>query len=92
MKPSVRMALDTSVQMVEDHTLYTTRAFTGGAAARRLLESSMSDLAKTDRESVENAMRQGATLEEACAPMLTEEYFDAWYAQMMAELTAVIGE
>lgn len=92
MKPSVRMALDTSVQMVEDHTLYTTKAFTGGAAARRLLESSMSDLAKTDRESVENAMRQGATLEEACAPMLREEYFDAWYAQMMAELTAVIGE
>ena len=52
----------------------------------------MSDLAKTDRESIKNAMRQGATLEEACAPMLTEEYFDAWYTQMMAELTAVIGE
>ena len=52
----------------------------------------MSDLAKADRESVKDAMAQGVSLEEACAPMMTEEYFDAWYTQLMAELTAIVEE
>lgn len=72
--------------------MYTSKAFVGGMTARKALEYSMSDLAKTDRESVKDAMAQGESLEEACAPMMTEEYFDAWYTQLMAELTAIVEE
>ncbi|MEI3405509.1 MAG: extracellular solute-binding protein [Christensenellales bacterium] len=92
MKPAVRMTLETSVQTVKDNAMYTSKAFVGGMTARKALEYSMSDLAKTDRESVKGAMAQGASLEEACAPMMTEEYFDAWYTQLMAELTAIVEE
>ena len=92
MKPAVRMTLETSVQTVKDNAMYTSKAFVGGMTARKALEYSMSDLAKTDRESVKGAVAQGASLEEACAPMMTEEYFDAWYTQLMAELTAIVEE
>ena len=92
MKPAVRMTLETSVQTVKDNAMYTSKAFIGGMTARKALEYSMSDLAKTDRESVKGTMAQGASLEEACAPMMTEEYFDAWYTQLMAELTAIVEE
>lgn len=92
MKPAVRMTLETSVQTVKDNAMYTSKAFVGGMTARKALEYSMSDLAKTDRESVKDAMAQGVSLEEACAPMMTEEYFDAWYTQLMAELTAIVEE
>ena len=52
----------------------------------------MSDAAQADRQSVVEAMENGAMLEEAAAEFVSEERFDAWYAQIMTELNEIVGQ
>ena len=52
----------------------------------------MSDAAKADRQSVVEAMENGATQEAAVAAFVSEERFDAWYAQLMDELNELAAQ
>ena len=92
MKKGVRKSLNTAVQTVKANTLYTTRAFETGTQARKKLEYAMSDAAQADRAAVEEALQGGATLEEATAEFVSEERFDAWYTQLMNELSEIVGQ
>ena len=92
MKKGVRKSLNTAVQTVKANTLYTTRAFETGTQARKKLEYAMSDAAQADRAAVEEALQGGATLEEAMAEFVSEERFDAWYTQLMNELSEIVGQ
>ena len=92
MKKGVRDSLSTAVQVVKQNTLYTTKAFETGTRARKKLEYSMSDAAQADRQTVVEAMQNGATLEEAAAQFVSEERFDAWYAEFMGELNEIVGQ
>ena len=51
----------------------------------------MSDAAQADRAAVEEALQNGAAAEEAWAPYVSEERFDAWYTQIMDELNGIVG-
>ena len=73
---------------LETCTMYTTRAFDGGNAARALLTSSMSDLATADRQSVLALMDGGLSRQEAVAQYDTDAHFDEWYQDLVAQLTA----
>ncbi|MFR0860080.1 MAG: hypothetical protein ACLSIR_10515 [Christensenellales bacterium] len=92
MKKGVRKSLNTAVQTVKANTLYTTRAFETGTQARKKLEYAMSDAAQADRAAVEKALKGGTTLEEATAEFVGEERFDAWYTQLMNELSEIVGQ
>lgn len=92
MKKGVRKSLNTAVQTVKANTLYTTRAFETGTQARKKLEYAMSDAAQADRAAVGEALQGGATLEEATAEFVSEERFDAWYTQLMNELSEIVGQ
>ena len=43
-------------------------------------------------EAVEKALAGGATLEEATAEFVSEERFDAWYTQLMSDLSEIVGQ
>ena len=92
MKKGVRKSLNTAVQIVKANTLYTTRAFETGTQARKKLEYAMSDAAQADRAAVKEALQGGTTLEEAMAEFVSEERFDAWYTQLMNELSEIVGQ
>ena len=92
MKKGVRKSLNTAVQTVKANTLYTTRAFETGTQARKKLEYAMSDAAQADRAAVGEALQGGTTLEEATAEFVNEERFDAWYTQLMNELSEIVGQ
>ena len=92
MKKGVHKSLNTAVQTVKANTLYTTRAFETGTQARKKLEYAMSDAAQADRAAVGEALQGGATLEEATAEFVSEERFDAWYTQLMNELSEIVGQ
>ena len=92
MKKGVGKSLNTAVQTVKANTLYTTRAFETGTQARKKLEYAMSDAAQADRAAVGKALQGGATLEEATAEFVSEERFDAWYTQLMNELSEIVGQ
>lgn len=72
--------------------LYTNKSFKNGSAARRILEYNLSDKAKADRSAVEEAILNGAGLEEACAPYISEQAFEEWYRSFSSELRKVIEE
>ena len=92
MKKNVRDSLSTAVQVVRQNTLYTSKAFKNGMSARKKLEYAMSDAAKADRQSVVEAIENGATQEAAVAAFVSEERFDAWYAQLMDELNELAAQ
>ena len=82
----------TAVQVVRQNTLYTSKAFKNGMSARKKLEYAMSDAAKADRQRVVEAIENGATQEAAVAAFVSEERFDAWYAQLMDELNELAAQ
>ncbi len=77
---------------VSENKMYTNKAFDGGSAARKVLEYNLSDKAAADREQVKAELEAGKTLEEAAAPFITEEAFDAWYESLKAGLDAAAEE
>lgn len=66
--------------------------FETGTQARKKLEYAMSDAAQADRAAVGEALQGGATMEEATAEFVSEERFDAWYTQLMNELSEIVGQ
>ena len=92
MKKNVRDSLSTAVQVVRQNTLCTSKAFKNGTSARKKLEYAMSDAAKEDRQRVVEAIEYGATQEAAVAAFVSEERFDAWYAQLMDELNELAAQ
>lgn len=60
-------------------TLYTNKCFRNGSGARKVLEYHLADKAQADRAAVEEKLAAGSSLEDACAPYLTDEAFEAWY-------------
>ncbi len=80
--------LSVALDVLDTHTLYTTRAFDGGNACRSVLESSLSGLAVADRQAVLDLMSGGLSHDEAVAQFDTDAHFDEWYGQLVADLEA----
>lgn len=71
--------IETAINTVNHCELYTPKAFPNGTDARSILEYSMFDLAKADRETVLAGLSAGMSLEDATADFLSEDYFMQWY-------------
>lgn len=67
--------VEVAEKQLSEVQLYTTKAFEGGSDARSLLDTSMQDLAKADREQVVERLAQGQSLDEATAEFETEGLF-----------------
>lgn len=80
--PVVEAAIDT----VRSSAMYTTKAFETGTAARGVLEDCMSDIAAADRVTVQTRLAQGMELEQAVQDLVSDEYFQSWYDQTLAQL------
>lgn len=88
---NMEQILSGAVAEVQNNTLYTPRAFAGGNAARKVLEYGMSDLAAADRATVEERIAAGQSAAEAEAEFLTDDYFEQWYEDICAQLSAYQG-
>ena len=76
---------------MKETTLYTNKSFQNGSAARRVLEYHLADQAAADRAAVAGAVAAGAGLEEAAAPYVTREAFEAWYSAFCGALAAAVN-
>lgn len=79
-----------AVEMVNNNSLYTTRAFANGTSARNILEHSMSDKAAEDRKVVQERIQSGMNLEEATAEFFREDNFEAWYQTTKEKLETLM--
>lgn len=89
--PVMQQILTVAVGTVNGNSLYTPHAFEKGTSARAVLEYSMSERAAADRAAVLEGLSAGLTLEEACAPYLTDEHFEEWYGAALAQLQELAG-
>ena len=88
---NMEQILTRAVDAVNSNRLYTPRAFEGGTKARNVLEYSISDLAKADRQTVAERIAAGESAADAEAEFLTDEYFEAWYADICSQLQQYAG-
>lgn len=77
---------------MSDYTLYTNKSFQNGIQARKVLEYNLVDKAVADRKQIEAELAQGKSLEEACAPYLTDSAFEAWYNDFCQALNQAVGK
>ena len=85
---SMDAVLTEAVETVNNNELYTTPAFEGGQDARSVLEYAMSDIADADRQTVQERINEGQSMEEAVADFISDEYFDNWYEETLTKLQA----
>lgn len=90
--PKTYDCLTTMLNNMTDLTLYTNKSFKNGTGARKVLEYNLADLAAENRASVEEAVKQGASLEEAAAPYVDQEAFTTWYADFVQALNDAINK
>ena len=67
-------------------TFYTTKSFNNSYSARAVLESSLSDQAKKDREQIENQMKAGVSRKKAVRKYISDSSFERWYQKFCAAL------
>lgn len=91
MTPSLEEALPVALEIVQKNTLYTSKAFAGGTAARAVLENSMQDQAAQDAAAVRQALAAGKSREEATAPFTSDEHFQQWLETFRAALNDSIA-
>ena len=87
----IHKVLSLSIDTVDRGKLYTTHAFPDALRARNTLQYALEDRVTADRATVLERLAAGQTPEEAEAEFLTDAYFDAWYDQTLAALSAFAG-
>ena len=87
----IHKVLSLSIDAIDRSKLYTTHAFPDALRARNTLQYALEDLVTADRATVLERLAAGQTPEEAEAEFLTDAYFDAWYDQTLAALSAFAG-
>lgn len=85
---SMDAILTEAVETINNNELYTTPSFKGAQDSRSVLEYAMSDLADSDRQTVEERISEGQSMEEATAEFVSDDYFDSWYEETLAKLQA----
>ncbi len=88
---NMEQILTGAVEEVNSNRLYTPHAFAGGNSARKVLEYGLSDIAAADRETVVQRIAGGQSAADAEAEFLTDDYFEAWYQDICAQLKQYEG-
>lgn len=83
-------SLKLSADAFSNKTPYATKPFKGSKDVRTLLDSSLTDISVQDREKVVANLKSGMTHEEAVAEFTTDEYFDAWFEQLTADVKGLV--
>ena len=88
---NTKACLKVSMQTVLDCSLYTNRAFSGGNEARNVLETTLTNLLKTDGAKVAEKVKAGVSRGEAAAALTTDEHFREWTASLRKALDAAVS-
>lgn len=78
--------VEVSLDIVNNNTMYSPKAFNQGTSARNYLENMISDKANEDRNVVETNLKNGQDLLQATASFTSDEYFNQWYQETKTQL------
>lgn len=89
--PITNETLRISLDAIKVSELYTNKAFTGGVAARSVLEDNLQSKALADRESVLALIETGVSHAEAVAQFNTDDNFEKWLVDLTQKLNEAIS-
>lgn len=86
--PKTYDCLNSILSKFDSISFYTPKCFSNGYATRKVLDFNLSDKAAADKAAIEEAVAAGTAREEAVAPYVTEEAFEAWCQDFCQALEA----
>lgn len=86
--PKAHDALNVVLSSFNKIAFYTTKSFDTGYATRKVLDYNLSDKAVADKAEIDAQIAAGVSREDAIAPYVTDEAFDAWYDSFCQALEA----
>lgn len=86
----LKAALPTIISQIQTYELYTTKPFENGTDARKVLEKSLLDKSKIDREKVVQLIEEGRSRETAVKQFATDKNFNEWLRGLKIELEDAI--
>lgn len=86
----MREIISGGAEITRDYHLFANSAFANSVEARRLVENSMPDAAKTAREQYLYQISNGQTPEDAIAHATGDAVFEQWLAQFRREMEAIV--
>ena len=78
LNPNVETMLKTAIPQIKEYELYTTSPFSGAQDARKVIDSTLPERARADRQKVLELISSGVSLEAAVSECNTEEAFESW--------------
>ena len=81
----------TEMEDFDKTSFYTPKSFNNGYSARKILDYSLSDKAKADKEALDAAIAGGQSKEDALAEYLTDENFENWYTEFCDGLNQAVA-
>lgn len=88
--PVMVEALQKSINQMQSSVLFTGKAVNCSYDARMLIEQSLGDKAKEDREIVKQKMQKGISKEHAVEEFISKEYFEAWFSSINEEMKGLV--
>lgn len=79
----------TEMEDFDKTSFYTIGAFDNSYSARKILDYSLADKAKADKDAMDDAIADGESREEALAQYLTDENFQSWYTEFCHSLECI---
>ena len=92
MNQKVYAGLKNVMDDFDQTTFYTTKTFDNGYSARTVLESSLSDQAKKDREKIEAKMKAGVSRQKEVKNYISDSSFERWYQKFCKALKSAQNE
>ena len=86
LNPKLEAMLDTAIAQVNQYELYTAKPFEHANDARKVIDRTMPELAKANREQVLALLAEGSSLEDVVAQFDTAEIFEEWYEDTQNQL------
>lgn len=77
--PKTYDCLTSVLNQFDSIQFYTTKCFSNGYSARKLLDYNLSDQAVADKAAIDEAVADGTPREEAVKPYVTDAAFETWY-------------
>ncbi|WP_297421962.1 extracellular solute-binding protein [Clostridium sp.] len=82
-------AIFTAMNQEKGYDFYTSEAFDGGDKARDILEKSMIDKAKNDREQIKAQLNRGGSKDEILKKYDNDENFEKWFNELRENIRKV---
>lgn len=82
--------IEVAINTVNTSLMYTPKAFEKGSDARSILEYSISDKAKEDRQTILDLIANGLSYEDAIAKFDNDDNFEKWYEDTSRKLKSLI--